>query len=335
MQTKYRLDLQLFADGAPAGDGGGEAAGASAADAGQSFESRLEQLGVPKSKIRKGAYNGSKAVQPASTPAAEPAKETQEPEAEGGAADRKPWEQIKADYKTEYDAEVQGIVKGRIKNSQTQIQELSARAEKIAPMLEFLAHRYGLDPENLDYDQLMEKFRGDNSLSSERALEMGTTDEVAHRVEMTEIEEQRRARQQKLQQAFDAQQQTLRNRFDELQAQAQELAKKIPGFDLSAEMGNPAFLELTKPGSPVTVEMAYYALHPEFRQAEAASVAKRATEAVASSVRAGATRPQEAGTQAASVVSVPYSKMSKEDREALKRRIHEAAARGEHLPFGG
>lgn len=335
MLFKNWLDLQFFAgEGASAGDGGGEAAGVESADAGQSFESRLEQLGVPKGKIRKGAYKGSKApVQPAAQ-TVEPSTET--PENESGDADRKPWEEVKAGYKAEYDAEVQGIVQKRLKNSQAQLQELTDRAEKLAPVIDFFAQRYGLDAANLNYDELLEKFRGDNSLSSERALEMGTTDEVAHRLDLMEQEEQRQARKQQLQQAFDSQRRALDQRFDELNAQAQEFAQKVPGFDLMAELqNNPAFATMTQPGSPVTVEQAYYATHPEFRQREVESVAKRATEAVASSVRAGASRPQENGTQAASIVSVPYSKMSREDREALKRRIHEAAARGEHLPFGG
>lgn len=334
MLFKNWLNLQFFAgEGASAGDGGGEAAGVESADAGQSFESRLEQLGVPKGKIRKGAYKGSKApIQPAAQ-TVEPSTET--PENESGDANRKPWEEVKAGYKAEYDAEVQGIVQKRLKNSQAQLQELTDREEKIAPVIDFLAQRYGLDAANLDYDELLEKFRGDNSLSSERALEMGTTDEVAHRLDLMEQEEQRQARKQQLQQAFDAQRHALDQRFDELNAQAQEFAKKVPGFDLMAELqNNPAFATMTQPGSPVTVEQAYYATHPEFRQREVESVAKRATEAVASSVRAGASRPQENGTQAASIGTISYSQMSKEEREAWKQRARAAAARGEHLKFG-
>lgn len=331
MLYKNWLDLQFFAgEGASAGDGGGESAGVESADAGQSFEDRLADLGVPKNKIRKGAYKGSKA-QPAA-PAAPAVQETQTPEAESGAADRKSWDEVKAGYKTEYDAEVQGIIQKRLKNSQAQIQQYTDREEKIAPVIDFLAKRYGLDAENLDYDELLEKFRGDNSLSAERALEMGTTDEVAHRLDLMELEEKRNARKQQLQQAFDAQRQSLNTRFDELNSQAQEFAKKVPGFDLMREIReNPAFATFTQPGSTVTVEQAYYATHPEFRQAEAESVAKRATEAVASSVRAGASRPQENGTQAASIGSTPYSQMSKADREAWKQRARAAAARGEHL----
>lgn len=332
--------LQFFAEGASDGDGGaasgvtpadaGQDAGVTSADAGQNFESRLEQLGVPKDKIRKGAYR-NKAAAPAQV--AEP-----EPETESGDADRKSWDEVKGSYKGEFDAEVQNIVQARIKKEQERVQQYADRESKIMPMLDYLATRYGLDPDNLDLDALMEKFRGDSSLSQEKALEMGTTEEVAHKLEMAEMEERRmerekRARDQQLAAAFQRQQ--VNEHFDNLQAQAAELAKTVPGFDLMRELQDEAFAEMTRPGSKITVEQAYYALHPEFRQAEAQSVAKRATEAVAQSVRAGQSRPMENGTQAATIGKVSYKSMSKADREALKQRIYAAGARGEHLPYGG
>ena len=338
MRNDFWLDLQLFAEGgAPGGEGGGEAAGvtsanADAADAGQSFEARLEQLGVPKEKIRKGAYKGKAAT------AAKAAEEKVEEQPESGAADRKSWDEIKGDYKDEYDAEVQNIIQKRLKNSQERIQKYTEREEGLAPLIDFFADRYGLDPENLDTAELMKRFRADASLSEAKALEMGASDEVAHKLELAEQEEKRKerekkARDQQLAEAFKRQQ--VADHYHNLQAQAAELMKKMPGFNLDTELKDDAFAEMTRPGSKVTVEQAYYALHPEFRQQEAESVAKRAKEAVSASVRAGATRPTENGTQAASVGKVSYRNMSKADREALKQRIYAAGARGEHLPFGG
>ena len=342
MLYKNWLDLQFFAgEGAAPGDGGatgatsadaGQSTGEVSGDAGQSFESRLEQLGVPKDKIRKGAYKGNRpapAVQKAEEPAEVP---------ESGDADRKPWDEIKGSYKNEFNAEVQNIVQARVKKEQERSQQYADRESKLAPLVDFFASKYGLDPDNLDVDALVQKFREDSSLSEERAMETGTSAEIAHRLDLVEQEEkrqarERKAREQQLAAAFQRQQ--VNDHFDGLQKQAQELAAKIPGFDLMKELENKSFAEFTRPGSPVTVEQAYYALHPEFRQAEAESVAKRATEAVASSVRAGATRPAENGVQAASVGKPSYKSMSKADRESLKQRIYAAGARGEHLPYGG
>lgn len=337
-----RLFMRLYSpEGASGGEGAagvtsadaGQSTGVTAPDAGENMESRLEQLGVPREKIRKGAY---KRNAPAPAPVVEPEPEEEVPES--GAADRKSWEDIKAEYKADLDAEVQNIVQKRVKKEQERTQQFADRESKLAPLVDFFSAKYGLDPDNLDVDMLVQKFREDNSLSEAKAMEMGTTDELAHRLEMAELDEKRkqreeRARQQQLAEAFKRQQ--VNDHFQNLQAQAAELANKIPGFNLMAELENDAFAELTRPGSKVTVEQAYYALHPEFRQAEAEAVAKRATEAVASSVRAGQTRPAENGAQAASVGSISYKNMSREQRENLKNRIRAAAARGEHLPVGG
>lgn len=333
----YSPDGAAGGDGAATGatpaDAGQESSGVSFADAGQTPESRLEQLGVPKDKIRKGAYKGTRA--------AAPAMKTEEPEAEvpeSGAADRKSWEEIKADYKADLDAEVQNIVKARVKKEQERVQQYADREKQFAPLIDFFSARYGLDPDNLDVDTFIQKFREDSSLSEERAMETGTSAEIAHKLDLVEQEERRmerekKAREQELAAAFQRQQ--VDEHFQELMRQGEELARKIPGFDIRAELGNQAFVEMTRPGSTVTVEQAYYALHPEFRQAEAESIAKRATEGVAAAVRAGQSRPAENGAQAASVGKMSYANMSKEQREALKSRIRAAGARGEYLPVGG
>ena len=334
--------LQFFAEGASAGDGAagvtsadaGQSAGDISGDAGQSFEDRLAELNVPKDKIRKGAYKNATKFQKAQPAAATEQTDVQK----SGAADRKSWDEVRAEYKSDFDAEVQNIVQQRVKKEQERTQQYVDRDSKLSPMIEFFAKRYGLDAEDLDYDQLLEKFRDDNALSQDRAVEMGTTEEVAHKLDLAEIEEKRqarekRAREQQLQDAFKRQQAT--EHFSNLQQQAAELQKKIPGFDLMAELENQQFLMFTQPGTGVSVEQAYYALHPEFREREAQSVAQRATEAVASSVRAGQARPAENGTHAASVSKVSYKNMSRADREALKQRIYAAGQRGEHLPYGG
>jgi hypothetical protein len=333
--------LYFSPEGASGGEGAagvtsadaGQSTGETAADAGQTMEGRLEQLGVPRDKIRKGAYKATRA--------AAPVVKTEEPEAEtpeSGAADRKPWEEIKAGYKADFDAEVQNIVQARVRKEQEKAQQYADRQTKLAPLVDFFSAKYGLDPDNLDVDALVQKFREDSSLSEERAMETGTSAEVAHKLDLVEQEErrmerERKAREQELAAAFQRQQ--TNEHFDNLMQQSQELAAKVPGFDLMRELENKSFAEMTRPGSPVTVEQAYYALHPEFREAEAQAVAKRATEGVAASVRAGQSRPAENGAQAASVGHFDPRTMSKADREALKKRIYAAGARGEHLPIGG
>ena len=344
-----RLDLQFFADGA--GDGaaagdGGQATGETSAAAGQdnSVEARLSQLGVPQDRIEK--FKKRKAGRPAPVPAqtaaaTEPAVENAAEDTGGeapGVADRKPWEEIRDAYKEEIAAETQGAVKKRIKNLQEKIQQYEDREGKTSVLIDFMAARYGMDPENLDIDQLLENFRKDNSLSEAKANELGTTDEIAHRLELAEQEEARRARaeqrKQKLQDVFNKEA-LARNRFNDVVRQAAEFQSKVPGFDLMRELDNDEFADMMRPGSKITVEAAYYALHPEARQSEVEAAVQKAREAVSASVRSGSERPRETGSQAASLGNMPYRNMPKEQREDLKRRIREAGYRGEHIRPGG
>ena len=84
----------------------------------------------------------------------------------------------------------------------------------------------------------------------------------------------------------------------------------------------------------VSVEDAYYAVHRrEIQQATIQASAQQAAQKISNSIRSGQNRPDENGTtgQAPSVTTFDYSKASREERDALKRRIREAAARGEKL----
>lgn len=232
----YLTDLQFFAadESAPAA-AEETAAGVSAADAGQQQE--------------------------AAETAASPGAESPSPA-------RRSWEEVRADYKSEFDAEVQLIVQKRLRAAQEKLRAYAAREE--------LAQRAGA----LRRAQAAEHFQG-------------------------------------------------------LLAQAGELAGKVPGFDLMAELQNDAFASLTRPGSAVTLEEAYYALHPELREREAREAAQKAAEAVSAAVRSGAARPRENGAQAASLGAPNYRSMSRQQREELRRRIYAAGAQGGHLPAGG
>lgn len=361
MRSIYWLNLQFFAgEGASSGgDGGaagvssaaaGQSTGVTTADAGQDYEARLEKLGVPKNKIRKGAYK------PHSDPAASTAQTEQvkaetsseenkaeNPEEQSGAASRRSWDDVKSDYKAEYDAEVQDTIKKRVKSERDRAQRYIDRESARAPMDMFFAERYGLDPDSDDfYDQMVEKWRADNTLSQGKALENGRDDELQHKLDVASADEMatrvKKAREAKLQAAFD----NARKKADDAKAhldnliqQSAGLDQKIPGFDLLRELDNEEFVSMVQPGSKVTVEHAYYACHPEYWEHRIQDEVRKATEALAASVRAGAARPAENGSQAASVGNVPYRDRPKAEREDLKRRIYAAGYEGKHIPVGG
>lgn len=361
MLYKNWLDLQFFAgEGASSGGGGGAAgvssaaagqsAGETTAAAGQDTASRLEALGVPKNKIRKGSYKSRQApasatvqteqAQPETAAAENAAESTEEQIAE---TERRSWDDVKSDYKAEYDAEVQDTIKKRVKTERDRTQRYIDRENARAPMDMFFAERYGLDPDSDDfYDRMVEKWKADTTLSQGKALENGRDDELQHKLDVADAEEManrvKRERQAKLQAAFDNARKKADDamaHLDDLVRQSAGLDQKIRGFDLLRELENDEFVAMVQPGSKVTVEHAYYALHPEYWEQRIQDEVRKATEALAASVRAGAARPAENSSQAASIGKPLYSEMSREQRENLKRQIREAGYRGEHIRPGG
>ena len=114
----------------------------------------------------------------------------------------------------------------------------------------------------------------------------------------------------------------------DLQLQEQAMIQQFPEFSLARELQNPVFLQLTAPGTGISLEDAYYALHRKELQQSAAREVK---EQVVSAIQAGARRPQEAGasSQGPSLLSFRYDAATKEQREAFKKELRRAWGRGE------
>ena len=123
-----------------------------------------------------------------------------------------------------------------------------------------------------------------------------------------------------------------------LEQQGEAMKKTFPNFDLRTELQNPVFARMTAPGVGLSVEDAYYAVHRnEIQTASMQVAAQKTAQKISNSIQAGSRRPAESGTsgQAPSVTTFDYRKASPEQREALKKRIREAAARGEKVYPGG
>ncbi|MCQ2316340.1 MAG: hypothetical protein MJZ85_06615 [Bacteroidales bacterium] len=322
---KLKLRLQLFAEGGEGGGGTGEAAPAAAApDAG---EARLRELGVPEDLLQKRARRGNRAQAPAPTTTAEPKSE--EPAKQDAAAKpaeqkRMTWDEIMAD--PEYNARMQETVQARLRQSKGAEERMKA----LTPAIEVLARHYGMDADQLDAGALAKAITDDDSYYEDKALEMGVSVETAKRIDQSdrEAKRQRQAAEQ------SAQAQKIQAHLDKLQSQAAELKKIFPNFSLTEELKNPAFVRLTAPNSVLSLEDAYYAVHrKEIQQASMQAAAQRTATQISNSIQSGRSRPVENGTSgtAPSVTSFDYSKASKEQRDDLKRRIREAAARGEKI----
>lgn len=165
--------------------------------------------------------------------------------------------------------------------------------ETLQPGLRRMARIYGLDGEKLDYSALS------------RAMEQhpqGT--------------EQRPVWQEG----------AMREHYRRILDQGEALRQRMPEFDVGKALADPAFLRLTAPGVGLSVEDAWFALHrKELQQQTALQISK--------GIRSGSIRPGENGmsAQGAGVTTFDYRNASREQREALKRAIRTAGARGEHI----
>ena len=257
--------LQLFADGE-----GASATGEAGAAAGHGNQ----DSGVPEEKLENRAIMGQAAA------------------AEEGSSRRLTWDEIKSD--PEYSAQLQNMVRARLKNAKQAEADLAA----LTPALQRMTKSYGLDGEKLDYGALAQA--------------------------MNDASDQEASRQE----------QTMQQHYRSLLQQAENLRLKYPGFDLQQELKNPVFARLTAPHVGISLEDAYYTVHRKGIEAAALQVAAQKTaRQITNAIRAGGIRPVENGTtgSAPSVTAFDYRNASQAQREALKTRIRQAGARGEKI----
>lgn len=219
---------------------------------------------------------------------------------EGASQGKKSWEEILSDpeYRSEYDRQVQSIVKKRLRDRQGNEEKL----KKLTEAMEAIGRSLGVEKQpdgELDAAQLAERVR--------RASRDKLKGEYG------------RAARAKAQ-------------LDSLKQQAETMKQNFPDFDLARELENREFLKLTAPHTGLSLEEAYYALH--YREL-AESLTKAASLSAARSVGSGAARPRELkGGQAALSSSGDPRQMSRQEREELKKRIYQASALGKKLPYG-
>jgi hypothetical protein len=334
MNEIKKLNLQLFA-GEGTGDSGGEAA-TSGENATVAAEQRLRELGVPEDKIRKRASKVASKM-PTQTVKTEPAEQkTEEPNVVSAPTVDNPteetketparmsWDEIMKD--PEYNAKMQETMRNRLKTAKTAEENLN----KLTPTIELLARKYNLDPNNIDYEALNKAVNDDDDYYENKALEMGVSVETAKKIDRQERDNAR----EQAQAERTIQEQKIQQHFIKLEQQGEALKKVFPNFDLRTELQNPAFARMTHPNVGISVEDAYYAVHRNEIQAASMQVtAQKTAEKISNAIQAGSRRPDEAGTssQAPSVSTFDYRTASREQREALKKRIRDAAARGEKL----
>lgn len=281
----FKINLQLFAEG-----GEGAAEGAT-------------------------ATTGEEAVSPAAQEASvdsQPSPDTEDRKAQ--------FERFKKDYKAEYDAEVQGIVKDRLAKSKAQNSRMAEQLNAIGPLIAHMAQKYGKDVN--DITGLMEAFENDDAIYEDEAYERNmTVDQVKewHRIER-ENEAYRRREEEEQKARF----------YAELDRQAQELQQLYPQFDLQAELDNEDFVRMLRSGVPIRTayEVAH---HDEFVRGAMQFGMHKANEKLTNAVASNKARPTENGlsANAPAVTTVNIQNLTREQIEDIKRR----AQAGEVIDF--
>ena len=339
MTKLFWLGLQFFGgEGASAGasgtgEGGGQPSGENASAA---AEQKLRELGVPSDKAKKRASSIASKL---------PVAENNAPTSAVGNENNAPQEVSKetpaklsfddmlkqdAEYNEAFNQKMQKAITERLKSERGKSQKANDALSKMAPALEVMARKYGQDPKNIDFEALAKSIENDDAYYEEKAMEMGTSIETAKRVDQLERAEARRKEAEQI----NVQQQAMRNHFIKLESQGEALKQYFPNFDLRRELQNPVFARMVDPKVGLSVEDAYHAVHrKEIQAASMQLVAQKTQENISNAIQSGSRRPNESGTssQAPSVTTFDYRTASIEQRNDLKRRIREAAARGEKL----
>lgn len=303
------LDLQLFAEGAGGGDGGTGASGAT----GETATAAVSQTKGVKSNPLADVQYGIQTTEEA-TPAAEVVENPTE--------DRNAkYEAFIKEHKDLDDARIQNIVQKRLKNSKETVEKYEA----LAPTLEILAKKYGVDAS--DVTALNKAIEEDDSYFEEEALEKGIT--VEQLKEFRKMERENAAFRQQAEE--QARKENAKRVYGQWMEQAEKTKAIYPSFDLRTEIQNPQFLQLLN--SHVDVRTAYEVIHKDdiisgAMQFTAQTVGQKLT----NKVIANGARPTENGnsSQGAAQTKSDVSLLTKADRAEIARRV----ARGEKISFG-
>lgn len=229
---------------------------------------------------------------------------------------------IKGEYKDLYDSRMQDTIQKRLKGQKETVEKYEA----LAPTLETLAKKYGVDAS--DISALNKAIEEDDAYYEEEALEKGVTVEQLKQFKKMEKENAELKKMRDEQNAKEAAEKKVAGWLDE----SKQVKAIYPQFDLKSEMQNPKFVDLLRvPG--VDVRTAYELIHKDEIIAGAMQfTAKTVEKKIADKIAANGARPTENGlsSQSASLSKSDVSQLSKADILDIQRRV----ARGEKISFG-
>ena len=294
------LNLQLFAE-----DGGGE--GGTTPVAGENGELSKVVYGKQTTKAPDSNTDKNKDGQGNAEPEINRAEEFKK--------------LIKGEYKKEFDEHVQSLLDRRFKAHK----ETETKLSKTAPVMDFLAAKYGLD--SGDPDKLLKALQDDNSLFQAEAMEKGISVEQLRYIKKIEADLTTRKRQEAERERIEKANQL----YEKWNREAEECKKIYTNFDFKKECENPQFMQLIA-NANVPVRTAFEVIHKDDIIGGAmAYTAQQVRSNTAKDIAARGQRPTENGTtsQAAAIVKSDPSKFTDSDIDEVIRRVRS----GEKISF--
>ena len=300
------LNLQLFAEGAGAGDGG-TAEGQGVTEAAALPQTKGEKNN-PLANVKYGIQEEAPAAEVQTETVAQPDRNAEFEKL------------IKGEYKDLYDAKMQDTIQKRLKGQKDTVDKYNA----LQPVLEILGKKHGVDA--TDIEALTKAIEEDDSYFEDEAIERGMSVQ-----QLKEVKKMERENAELKAQMEEAQrQENGKKLYATWMQQADEAKKVYPSFDLRAEMNNPKFVDLLR--SNIDVRTAYEVLHKdEIIPAAMQFTAQTVESKLAKKIASNGARPSENGmsSQSAAVVKSDVSQLSKADRAEIIRRVQ----RGEKIRF--
>lgn len=228
-------------------------------------------------------------------------------------------ELIKGEYKEDFTKKMQQVINRRFAETKS----LNERLDRVNPILDMVASRYGLRPD--DTQGLLRALEDDETYYEEEAVSRGMSVEQLKQIKRME-NENRRLREQV---DHMHQQEETDRIYRGWISEAETLKDTYPGFDFNEEIQNEDFASLLKNG--IDVRTAYEVVHKDEIITGAMQVtARRVREKVANDIMSNGKRAVEGSTGGSGVIAKSdVNKLSKADREEIEKRV----MRGEKITF--
>lgn len=307
MFDKFKLNLQLFADGGGDGGDGGTASGTVGEAVGGNTSGERDIPAFIPEKAKKYYQKALDKTKGSTTEAkTESSDKAQTTDVQGTTDDKKT---SYADFIKEHPEEHKAYMDKTISDRLKKYKGIEEDNAKYKGILDTVAYKYGVSADDENFLSILkEKIDADDSYYENYALEHDISSAEARRI----VTMERKAAQLDAEKAQREKQEQMRQHIMVLRQNAEKTKAQFPQFDLETEMQDERFRRLCAANNGDTTA-AYMACHwNEILPATVQMASKQIQMQTANSVASNKARPTENGisSKASSVVQNDFSNMN-------------------------